>query len=100
MKSSIMVAGKRRPFISLMSAPAANALSDPVSTIAAICGSASNASNWAPSSVMSWSHSAFSAAGRYSLISPTRSWVSTWIISAIRFPLGAVRFAHLCVRPQ
>src|ERR1700693_1094248 len=54
-----------------MSAPAANALSLPVSTIAPIAGSASRSSNAAPSSAISPAFSAFSACGRFSVTIPT-----------------------------
>src|ERR1700693_376964 len=54
-----------------MSAPAANALSLPVSTIAPIAGSASRSSNAAPSSAISPGFSAFSACGRFSVTIPT-----------------------------
>ena len=47
-----------------MSAPAANAFSDPVITIAPTSGLASKSSNWAPISATNCPFSAFSAAGR------------------------------------
>src|SRR5712691_3228128 len=57
--------------ISLMSAPAAKALSLPVSTMAAIAESPSSSSNAWPSSPISAAFSAFSACGRFSLTMPT-----------------------------
>ena len=48
MKSSAWRRGAYRSFISLMSAPAANAFSLPVSTMAPIPGSSSNARSWPP----------------------------------------------------
>src|SRR5439155_26616400 len=57
--------------LSLMSAPAANALSLPVSTIAPIAGSASRSSNAAPISATRAAFSALSACGRFSVTTPT-----------------------------
>ncbi len=53
-----------------MSAPAAKARSDPVMTMAPMALSASKASSAWPSSVTSWSQSAFSALGRFRVIEP------------------------------
>ena len=69
-----------RPFISLMSAPAAKAFSLPVRTMAPTAGSASKPRSAAPTSVISASQSAFSAAGRSSVTSPTLPRVSARII--------------------
>ena len=55
-----------------MSAPAANALSLPVMTIAPTASSASKAYSAAPSSCMSFGLSAFICLGRFSVTSPTR----------------------------
>ena len=67
--------------ISLMSAPAANARSDPVTTIAPIRGSASKADAAATMSCMTCEFSALSASGRFSVIHPTRPRGSTRIVS-------------------
>ena len=67
--------------ISLMSAPAANARSLPVTTIAPIASSASNASAAATTSRMTCEFRAFRASGRFSVIQPTRPRVSTRIVS-------------------
>src|SRR5260221_12355723 len=68
---------KSRPCISLMSAPAANALSLPVITRQPIVGSPSRSSSAWPSSTTSASQSALSAWGRSSVIRPTRPRFST-----------------------
>src|SRR3954454_17698153 len=82
-----------------MSAPAANAFSLPVITIAPIAASASNASSCCPSSIMSWSQSAFSACGRFSRISPTAPWVSIRIISGMRvLVVGGAMYLRLKAR--
>src|SRR5258707_2962966 len=60
-----------------MSAPAANALSVPVSTIAPMPSSASNSWSALPSSCISCGLSAFICLGRLSVIRPTRSRRST-----------------------
>ena len=67
--------------ISLMSAPAANARSDPVTTIAPIPSSVSKADVAATRSHMTCEFSAFSASGRLRVIQPTRPRVSTRIVS-------------------
>ena len=64
-----------------MSAPAAKAFSLPVSTMAAMSGSASKPRSASPSSPMSWSQSAFSACGRLRRITATLPRVSVAIIS-------------------
>lgn len=64
-----------------MSAPAANAFSLPVTTIAPISSSASNAFSAAPNSSINASFSALSAFGRLSVINPTRPRVSTKMFS-------------------
>ncbi len=56
-----------------MSAPAANARSLPVSTMAPIASSLSNASSAAPNSSISWSLSAFICLGRFRRITPVFS---------------------------
>src|SRR5260221_9078872 len=68
---------KSRPCISLMSAPAANALSLPVITRQPIVGSPSRSSSAWPSSTTSASQRALSAWGRSSVIRPTRPRFST-----------------------
>ncbi len=64
-----------------MSAPAANAFSEPVITRQPISGSRSNAVAAATTSFISVVLSAFSASGRLSVISPTRPLRSTRIVS-------------------
>ena len=68
--------------ISLMSAPAAKALSEPVITMQPTLGSASKrsaaASNWS----LSVAFSAFKAFGRFSWITPTRRRVSVTMASS------------------
>ena len=63
------------PDISLISAPAANAFSDPVTMMQRIASEASNASIAWLKSVISAALSALSAFGRLRRIRPTRSWV-------------------------
>jgi hypothetical protein len=53
-----------------MSAPAAKARSEPVSTMQPMASSASNASSASPISSISWSFSAFNALGRFSVMRP------------------------------
>jgi hypothetical protein len=65
------IAAKSRLDISLMSAPAANAFSLPVSTAHPWLASASNASSAAIHSVSTGELSAFSACGRLSVMSVT-----------------------------
>jgi len=60
-----------------MSAPAAKALSDPVTTMAPMASSASKAATACPSSAIRPFDSAFMAFGRLSVISPTLPRVST-----------------------
>ncbi len=69
--------------ISLMSAPAANARSDPVTTIAPMRGSASKADAAATMSCITCVFSALSASGRFRVIHPTRPRVSTRIVSYV-----------------
>jgi hypothetical protein len=64
-----------------MSAPAANARSLPVITIALMPSSASNFDMASPISSITRSFRAFSCFGRLMVIRPTRSRVSTTIIS-------------------
>jgi hypothetical protein len=64
-----------------MSAPAANALSDPVISRQPMFGSASNASIAVLSSSTRAALSALSAAGRLKRMMPTRPLVSTMIFS-------------------
>jgi photosystem II stability/assembly factor-like uncharacterized protein len=64
-----------------MSAPAANAFSDPVITIAPIAASASKASSAAFNSDTRASLSALSTWGRLSVTSPTLPLVSTMMFS-------------------
>ena len=67
--------------ISLMSAPAANALSLPVMTMQPMPSSASKVSRAAESSLITCALSALSALGRLSLTIPTRPLVSTMMVS-------------------
>ena len=67
--------------ISLMSAPAAKAFSEPVRTIARTRGEASISASAAPSSPRSCRFSAFSASGRFSRTRPTWSSISTISVS-------------------
>src|SRR5689334_17894475 len=60
-----------------MSAPAAKALALPVSTMAPMPASASKASSAAPRESISASSSAFICRGLFSVMTPTRPWVST-----------------------
>mmetsp|Transcript_18997 Transcript_18997/g.58481 ORF Transcript_18997/g.58481 Transcript_18997/m.58481 type:complete len:261 (-) Transcript_18997:124-906(-) len=69
--SSAYVAGNVLSFISLMSAPAAKARSEPVRTMQPTDGSASHALVHAFTSAMSGPDSALSAFGRFSVTSPT-----------------------------
>src|SRR2546425_11358477 len=72
-----------------MSAPAANAFSLPVMTMAPMPSFASNVCSAAPSSCMSWGLSAFSCFGRLSVMTPTRPFCSTEMSSAmLPFRLG------------
>jgi hypothetical protein len=64
-----------------MSAPAANAFSEPVMTMHPMASSASNAAIACPSSELSAELSAFSACGRLSRMMPTRPLVSTRVFS-------------------
>ena len=64
-----------------MSAPAANALSDPVISRQPMLVSASNASIAAIISVTRAAFSALSACGRLKRMMPTRPLVSTWMFS-------------------
>src|SRR6266480_586034 len=73
-----------------MSAPAANALSLPVITIAPTPASASNSSSALPSSCMSCGLSAFSCLGRSSVIRPTRPFCSTLMNSG----MSGMDFGH------
>src|SRR5262245_52362334 len=63
--------------ISLISAPAANAFSEPAMTMHVMFGSASQAAMAAPSSVISAALSALSACGRLRRMTPTLPLVST-----------------------
>src|SRR5439155_4854067 len=69
-----------------MSAPAANAFSLPVMTMAPTPSSASKACSAAPSSCMSCGLSAFSCFGRLSVTTPTRPFCST-VMSSAMLPL-------------
>ncbi|MBF8284237.1 MAG: hypothetical protein HW378_3152 [Anaerolineales bacterium] len=64
------------PAISLMSAPAANARSFPVTTMQPIAGSRSKSSSAVISSSISVALSAFNSLGRLRRTRPTLSWVS------------------------
>jgi hypothetical protein len=64
-----------------MSAPAANAFSDPVMTIAPIPDSASNSAAAVVNSVITCPLSALSAFGRFSVIVATRPSRSTRLVS-------------------
>ena len=64
-----------------MSAPAAKAFSDPVTTIAPTLSSASNACTAATSSASTCELSALSAFGRLSVIRPTLPRVSVMMVS-------------------
>ena len=65
----------------LLSAPAANAFSEPVRTMAPISESASNASSANPSSATSASQSALRAFGRLRVMRPTRPFRETRMFS-------------------
>jgi hypothetical protein len=92
MKSSWKALMKSLPSISLMSAPAANARSEPVRTITATAGSRSNVAIAWVSSATSWALSAFSALGRFNVIRPIGPRLSTKIVSyAIQVLLSEVR---------
>ena len=67
--------------ISLMSAPAANALALPVTMMAPMPGSASNSAAAVVTSFITWVLSALSACGRFSVMMPTRSSRSTRMVS-------------------
>jgi hypothetical protein len=69
--------------ISLMSAPAAKAFSEPNSTMAPTSGSSSNAAAAALSSPISCRFSALRAPGRLKVIDATRSTCSTMIVSYV-----------------
>mmetsp|Transcript_12457 Transcript_12457/g.50101 ORF Transcript_12457/g.50101 Transcript_12457/m.50101 type:complete len:241 (-) Transcript_12457:150-872(-) len=70
-RSFVYVSGYVRPAISLMSAPAAKAFSEPVRTIAPTAASWSKALAAALTSATSGEESALSAFGRFSVMSPT-----------------------------
>lgn len=78
--SSTNMSAKDFPAISRMSAPAAKAFSDPVSTTARTFGSASKAESACPTSARSWAFSAFSASGRFNRTSATCSSISTMMV--------------------
>src|SRR5690606_26081051 len=82
-KSSMNTPGYCRSTICLMSAPAANALLDPVSTTQPIFRSFSNWSSAWFSSSSTWVFRAFSAWGRFRVIRPTRSRVSIRRVSKL-----------------
>ena len=67
--------------ISLMSAPAANALSDPIRMMQRTLSDASASSTAEDNSSNSWELSAFKASGRFSVINATPSEISTMIVS-------------------
>ena len=67
--------------ISLMSAPAANARSEPVTTIAPMPSSSSKRVEASTMSCITWLFRALSASGRFTVIQPTRPRVSTRIVS-------------------
>src|SRR3954469_2188324 len=71
-----------------MSAPAAKARSEPVSTVAEMPGSASKPAKAATTSPSMALFSALSAFGRLSLIRPTRPCVSTRMVSDMAFLRG------------
>mmetsp|Transcript_7532 Transcript_7532/g.24830 ORF Transcript_7532/g.24830 Transcript_7532/m.24830 type:complete len:202 (+) Transcript_7532:3-608(+) len=79
--SWLYVSGKVMSAISLMSAPAAKARSDPVSTIAPTPGSLSKARNAPFTSAINGDDKAFSAFGRFNVITPTAPRVSTKMFS-------------------
>ena len=81
MKSPTKASAKVLSCISLMSAPAANAFSDPVSTIAPIAESVSKASSATLRSSIRAADSAFKACGRLSLMRPTAPCVSTRMLA-------------------
>lgn len=72
---------KVRPAISLMSAPAANALAEPVMMIAPMPGSLSNSIAALVTSFITWVFSALSAFGRFRVMVPTRASRSTRKVS-------------------
>ncbi|CFR82467.1 Uncharacterised protein [Mycobacterium tuberculosis] len=71
-KSAVNASANVRSAISLMSAPAANALAEPVMMIAPMSGSSSSSVAALVTSFITWLLSAFSAWGRFSVIMPTR----------------------------
>src|SRR5262245_31154991 len=75
--------------ISLMSAPAANALSEPVMRMQLTPASASKASTAPRSSPISWTLSAFKACGRLRRTMPTRPRRSTMMVSLLIAVLGS-----------
>ena len=81
MKSPTKASANVLSCISLMSAPAANAFSEPVSTIAPIAGSVSKASSATLRSSIKAADSAFKACGRLSLMRPTAPCVSTMMLA-------------------
>ena len=64
-----------------MSAPAANAFSEPVMMIAPMSGSLSSSAAAVVTSAITWLLSALSAFGRFSVIVPTRPSRSTRMVS-------------------
>ena len=82
--------------ISLMSAPAANALSEPVSRMQPMPASASNSAMARASSALSAELSALSACGRLRRMMPTRPRVSTRIFSK----LMQIAFHAFCHHPR
>ena len=72
---------KLLPDISLMSAPAANAFSEPVMITQPILSSASKASSAAVMSSLTCAFSALSACGRFRRTMPTLPLVSTRMVS-------------------
>ena len=80
-KSAANTSANDRPDISLMSAPAANAFSLPVITIAPIPGSLSNSAAAVVTSFITSVLSALSAFGRFNVMVPTRSSRVTRIVS-------------------
>lgn len=78
-----------------MSAPAANALADPVMMIAPMPGSASKSVAAVVTSFITWVLSALSALGRFRVMMPTRSSRSTRMVSKVRSVLSVIQIAFL-----
>src|SRR6478752_1211857 len=89
-----------KPFgcISLMSAPAANAFSLPVSRMQPIVSSASRPSTAAAISRNTPNDSALSIFGRFSVMTPTAPLLSTMMCSNVAMITPALRFGGQCAR--